>query len=1052
MKKGEVFNTYFNMCNYIINSLRDNFIKYQDNIALATPSFQITYDKLFKIVKYLSKIIKEKPISSKKIAIFCKNPMNISLSILTAMFSNCTYIPIETNNSLERLEWILSDSDADCLITDFLDIKTSIQKIYLNQNDLVFNKNIDDYSNIELLQIDCDEIYNIYTSGTTGTPKGVRISYKSLNNYLRWFVDEFSIKHDDVSIILTSLCFDLSYTTFFSTLCKGGKIILLEGNVIENIHNISDIFKEHSITFLKATPTIINKLITQGNLLNNYKSLRLVISGGEPVIVDDIGKLIDNIDGITCVNHYGPTETTIGAIYHIINKSNFYNFRLEPCIGYTIPNVDFLIKNVEGLEKKYGELLLCGDCVSLGYVNNIIQNQKAFKVINGRVYYHTGDIVYQKNDKLFFVGRIDNQVKIKGYRVEPKEIEIVIKKVINSNEVIVLSKSIKGENEICAYIDKNNNLSSLQLREKLSKILPKYMIPKYFYLLKDYKVNPNGKILYNTVIGDKIPLHYSTCNNSESIIDGIMNIYSNILEINKNELAETDDFYSLGGDSLDLITLSYEIEKKYNIRFDINQIMNNLKISKLAKIISSNVSLEHISNKVYEDLDIEVKIIDNSIHIHNNDSKKVAKYIYSNFGSAFLPDVVYGYKNINVTNINYDIILEQCNKNYNKLINWLNTSTIINEKSTYIKMKINSGYTNPNFIKEKTIYRSFTFKALDEDAANNILNRLFKEQSVMRIKINNIQNRTNEYLFSEYKYLDLKHNILNLIGYEYSASRLDEIVKDSLLDSIAWDYNSIEQKLFYNYLIVKKQEYTYKLFIIMDYLISDSELDRIIKMHLSDYYEENIPSLMNSITDYQNIKEQSTSNILDFANFKDFMNAVSNFYNIGKYNRKEAIIIDEPFSFTIPLPSSNRIGKLIKICYNVINKNFNLETIPLRVFYNKRWFSQKEMFFTIGSFSDTVPVLINKNKTEAELQDIFDNNLKYLNNNNLSFKNYKDSAYIYDNYYLSPFSLNYLGDVSREIDIQFNNNKENFLLIPYSIIAYSVENEFIRIIVNNGTV
>ncbi|QIH33413.1 non-ribosomal peptide synthetase [Sphingobacterium sp. DR205] len=473
------------------------------------------------------------------VAIKLENGSRLIETVLGILKSGAGYIPIDPESPKERVDYILNDTKAKIVIDD--DFLLAFDSSAVNCRQV----NLPPYSQPEGLT------YVIYTSGSTGQPKGVKINSLNILDYFYGLKNKINLTEINSYGMMSTIATDLGNTVLFSSLFEGKTLHLFTKNQLRDFDYIKTYFNKHSIDCIKIVPSLWKAL----NLDDNIKSpCKKVIFGGEALGQEIITRLHSVRPEIQIVNHYGPTETTIGKTLSIIGSN--YSGEQVP-IGNAFSNTSLFVVDEKmqlvpiGVS---GELLIGGDGVSEGYLNNSSLTAQKFIVFNGIKVYKTGDIVrWLPDGQIEFLGRKDFQVKIQGHRIELGEIESNVSlfgqgishavadvKEVNGDKVLVIYYSTRG----------NNQIDKLKLRTFLEVSLPEYMVPSYFVQINKIPLTSNGKIdrraLPIVTDQDLLRRRYEAPRNftQETLVD----IWQEVLGIEK--VGITDNFFELGGHSL----------------------------------------------------------------------------------------------------------------------------------------------------------------------------------------------------------------------------------------------------------------------------------------------------------------------------------------------------------------------------------------------------------------------------------------------------------------------------------------------------------------------
>ncbi|HLP62423.1 MAG TPA: amino acid adenylation domain-containing protein, partial [Candidatus Deferrimicrobium sp.] len=402
------------------------------------------------------------------IAIMVEPTLEMVIGIMGILKVGGVFLPIEPGSPIDRVNRILDDSHTGILLTKSQQSPQSQQ----------FHLPISFNTNIEIIHIDrdvkpgesqsiishtgpADPLYVIYTSGTTGSPKGVLIAHKNIINYVYWFIRTINLSANDRAILTSSFAFDAFYTQFFSSLLTGCELHVIPRETFLFAERLLNYLRQNKITYIKVTPSLFNLIVDNpGFSVENLKELRFVMLGGEAINVQDVEKAHKLCPHVHMMNHYGPTETTIGSIARFLDFTQFEAYKNAPTIGKPLHNTWVYI-----LDKAFkvipigvaGGLYIGGDGVGMGYINkpgltaekfdqdlwnkiddhfgekgglNSIFSKKASLIL-----YKTGDLArWHEDGNIQFLGRSDDQVKIRGYRIEPGEIENRLLKYNNVKE------------------------------------------------------------------------------------------------------------------------------------------------------------------------------------------------------------------------------------------------------------------------------------------------------------------------------------------------------------------------------------------------------------------------------------------------------------------------------------------------------------------------------------------------------------------------------------------------------------------------------------------
>lgn len=461
-----------------------------------------SYSELNSIVSRIVFKINSDPnvLKSKKVGVLCTNDINTYASILACWICGYSYIPLGLNNPDNRNLTILKDAEVKIVLsTKELNLETYCN--YRIINTLKIENTITKITTIRKILAD-DLAYILFTSGSTGNPKGVPITFKNINSFLTNFdKSPVKIKIDDKCLQMFELTFDVSISSFLPALIVGATIYTVRDSGIRYM-NVLKVLNDYNLDVIQIVPSVLrlgNSLL--GKL--NFQSVKYCILTGEATslnVANDAEMLMPNAE---IYNYYGPTEATIYCSYFKYDKKNLKSYNGMLAIGNVFNGINFMIVNPDTLDSlndlEKGELLVEGDQITSGYLNNPEKNKEMFVNINkeGKLsrYYRTGDMAYrdEKGD-YFYCGRFDSQVKIQGFRVELSEIEF---KVFNNFKINCIALTLfnkTNSSEIILILEFKNSKHNEKILKSLKEELPAYMVPKKILNIQELPLNSSGKI------------------------------------------------------------------------------------------------------------------------------------------------------------------------------------------------------------------------------------------------------------------------------------------------------------------------------------------------------------------------------------------------------------------------------------------------------------------------------------------------------------------------------------------------------------------------------
>lgn len=564
--------------------------KKPNNIAAICNGNQLTYDELNYKSDQLAGVLRKNGVRGNNIiAIMIDRSLYMIIGIIGILKSAGAYMPIDPELPVERIMYMLEDSGASILITSNkykykIDVYKGI-KIFLDGSD-VFNEEIHHSKHVPSIN---DLAYLIYTSGSTGEPKGVMIEHKALTNFINGVRGIINQSRYKTILAITTISFDISILEILVPLTLGFKVVIADAIQLRDSEALVNLIIENSVDVLQTTPSRIKLLLENENFLSVLRKLNVLMIGGEASSVTLVNKL-KNITNTKLFNMFGPTETTIWSTVKNLRDDDGVN------IGKPIVNTRIYIldKDLNLLPIGVpGELCIAGEGLARGYFNKPELTAEKFvqlPLMNDEKIYRTGDLARWSSDgDIEFLGRIDNQIKIKGYRIELQEIETNLLKHEDIKEAIVVVKENTQGKYLCAYYISNLSIHSSDIKDYLLKKIPDYMVPSYFIKLDKMPLSHNGKIDRSLLPEFDIENNNDYQAPKDVVESKLKEI---LLEVMKNERLDIGvdrNFFDLGVHSLNSMTIISKIHKKFNVNITIRQLFNNPTIIELAKVIRKKV-------------------------------------------------------------------------------------------------------------------------------------------------------------------------------------------------------------------------------------------------------------------------------------------------------------------------------------------------------------------------------------------------------------------------------------------------------------------------------
>ena len=598
----------------IMDIFEEQVQKNKDAIAVKLKNEQITYEELNKKANTLANILLNKGIKEGDVVgVYLNRSIEWIISIFAILKVGAIYMPMYIDYPKERLEYMLTNSHAKAYI-------------YKNTKNLGFDGilvKIDNYANIpmqeQLIQkniLNSEKIaYIIYTSGSTGRPKGVQITDNNLINFIFAFKKYYQNKIDnqDRFLATTNISFDVSIWEIFLPILNGATLVLYEEEIIQNIFTFTDTIVNNKITGLYIPPNLLEDVY---HILKDKQNIKInkMLVGVEPIRKSVLSKYYELNQNMIIINGYGPTETTICCTALLYQKSEEDGI---VSIGKPLSNNHIYIINADQNIQPIGipgEIIVTGDGVGKGYINNATETKKNFLKNTLDQYsenmYKTGDIAkWNENGTIHFIGRNDSQVKISGHRIELSEINTILMTYPGIIKAYTMTKEKGNKTFIASYYIAEKEISQTDLKMYLKTKLADYMIPNILLQLQQFPLTANGKI-----DKQKLPVNFSS--NSEYIEPRndferkIAEIFKKLFSLKK--VGIDDNFFDLGGDSL--LAIKFQVEAlNLGLKLTYSEIFANPTIRALSENKNAKVIYKVDKNYDYTKINhiLENNIVEN---------------------------------------------------------------------------------------------------------------------------------------------------------------------------------------------------------------------------------------------------------------------------------------------------------------------------------------------------------------------------------------------------------------------------------------------------------
>eukprot|EP00026_Physarum_polycephalum_P000037 Phypoly_transcript_00037.p1 GENE.Phypoly_transcript_00037~~Phypoly_transcript_00037.p1 ORF type:complete len:2892 (+),score=358.65 Phypoly_transcript_00037:827-8677(+) len=626
-----------------------------ENIAVLYKGESTTYTKLEGMVAQLADVLVSMGVGpNTTCGVFVERSLDLILAILAILKVGGTYLPLAHDYPASRVELILQDSQTQVLLTTgpiFSHFLTAVHgneslKGHIAPRVIFLDEPLPDIGNIAAAEHPMasrkpspeDIAYIIYTSGSTGTPKGVLIPNRGFSNLLLHMSDEYKLHSIDKVLMKSSITFDMSIFELFLSLVHGATVVIAEQGGQIDPYYLLELIQQTQITVALFVPGHIQTLFNNPDFDECTATIHTFIIGGEAVPLSLYSKL-----GKKLRNCYGPSEGTIWALELFCKNVNLNEMQYDSCrtipAGKPIANSKIYILDTDMNPVPIGvagELYISGVNVGLGYLNNPELTQQKFLPDPFHPpwkMYKTGDLgVYLPSGDIEILGRVDNQVKIRGVRVELGEITAALLRHVQVKEAITTVFADNDEKTLVAYITLHKPLEDAEtnpflagIKQFLSSFLPAYMVPLHFVVLTAFPLTPSGKLnrsaLPNPIVSKTEPILPPVASTSAIAIEETLRSMWAQLNVHVNNSLQ--NFADAGGSSLLAMQFLNKFKAVFNKKLPVAVFMKNPTIDGIAKYLTAQIpSRSNVSQQTHksDNSKIDIAIVGMSCRYPGGDS------------------------------------------------------------------------------------------------------------------------------------------------------------------------------------------------------------------------------------------------------------------------------------------------------------------------------------------------------------------------------------------------------------------------------------------------
>lgn len=566
------------------------FRNHSDRVAAECAGESITYRQLEAQSRAIALSLHEHGIAcGDRVGVSLPRSVQMLATLIGILRAGAAYVPLDREYPVERLRYMVEQSGLHVVIGEPESLPPLVAThglFALDVATLIKNGSVLAAAGNALAPVANDALaYILYTSGSTGKPKGVRIRHHNLANFLVSMRNEPGFSQNDSILAVTTLSFDISALELYLPLICGGTTVIAADAAVNDPLAVCELLVAKSVTVLQTTPALVC-LLLEVHKHEVLAGLRLLL-GGEALSPALASRLLPLCGELW--NLYGPTETTVWSTVARIDVID----GATP-IGHAIANTRIYLLDAQRRalpNGAIGEIWIAGAGVADGYQNQPGATADRFVrdpyAGDGSWMYRTGDLGRRREDALYFEGRADHQIKLRGYRIEPGDIESAAAEAAGVRECVAVLRDVDGDQRLVLYLagrSEDRHLAG-RVRVRLAEHLPRYMRPQYLVVLDRLPMTPNGKLdrssLPNPQKTDAVQRIGGDVD--DSLVQMLCELWREMLSV--SEVRADDDFFELGGDSLIAVRIFAALGDRHGINLPLAALLQHPTCNELAALI-----------------------------------------------------------------------------------------------------------------------------------------------------------------------------------------------------------------------------------------------------------------------------------------------------------------------------------------------------------------------------------------------------------------------------------------------------------------------------------
>jgi amino acid adenylation domain-containing protein len=565
-----------------------------DAVALICEDRQVTYRELNSQANQLAHYLKKRGVGpDTRVAICLERSPEMIVALLGILKAGGAYVPLDPDYPQARLKFMLEDARVPVLLTQ----QGLLQNLPTNAAEVICIDELreqiarESQDNPQIVTTADNLAYVMYTSGSEGKPKGVAVRHRNVVRLVK-ATNYASFSADEVFLQFAPVSFDAATFEIWGSLLNGARLALMPPTKV-SLQELGLALKRYRVTTLWLTAGLFNLMVE--NHLDDLRGLRQLLAGGDVLSVPHVRRVVEELPDCRLINGYGPTENTTFTCCYPLDDLAKVNGSVP--IGYPISNTSVYILDLWMNPAPIGvpgELYIGGDGLAHGYLDRPELNAERFvrdpfSTVPGTRLYKTGDLVrYRATGEIEFIGRIDNQVKVRGFRVELGEIEGALAEHPSVREAVVVARKDEGDKHLVAFVTprEDRELICDELRGFLQERLPNHMVPSVFVPLESMPLTPIGKVdrrALPSTNGFKPNSAEGFAAPGDELELKLTRIWEKVLNV--RPIGIDDNFFELGGHSLLAVRLFAQIEKSFGKNLPLATLFSAPTVKQLARAL-----------------------------------------------------------------------------------------------------------------------------------------------------------------------------------------------------------------------------------------------------------------------------------------------------------------------------------------------------------------------------------------------------------------------------------------------------------------------------------